>query len=189
MKLRQISIYYLAALLQGVCMVIVPAASTLLKSQKNGITESQYGVLTIPMILAGITGTLIISQVINRWGRKKAYFLGIFLNFLFLITIAGTHYTEGNNRLTFILLLMANAFLGSGVGIFVAILNILTINIAPEKSNSFLTGLHAFLGIGSAIAPQLVTLANQYGLWQASAFITAGLFTMILIAIFWNLPS
>ena len=81
-----------------------------------------------------------------------------------------------------------HAFLGSGVGIFVAILNILTINIAPEKSNSFLTGLHAFLGIGSAIAPQLVTLANQYGLWQASAFITAGLFTMILIASFGIFP-
>ena len=113
MKLKRIFIYYSGALLQGVCMVIIPAASTILKSQENGITDSQYGVLTIPMILAGIIGTLLVSRIVNRWGRKKAYFLGIFLNLLFLITIAGTYYAEGNNQFCFHLASCGECFLGS----------------------------------------------------------------------------
>ena len=54
MKVTRIFVYYTIAFLQGLTIVVIPAASTIFKAaEENAISDAEYGLLTLPMIVIG----------------------------------------------------------------------------------------------------------------------------------------
>ncbi len=179
--LLRLILYYLAGFLQGLCLVIVPAASAIFKqAAQNDISDVQYGLLALPMISAAILATATFAKWTRLLGRRKLYYLALLLNAVYLATVAATHYTIGASQASFILLMIANFCLGAGFGFLVSLLNILVVEPFKRRGDTILTGLHGFLGIGAAFAPQLVKFFQQENFWQGASLAALALLIVIL---------
>ena len=185
MKLTRGMLYYFTALLQGVTLVIIPAASPIFKTvEQNAITDDQYGQLLLPMIATATVATTLLKQIIAVLGKRGVHYLGIIFNIAYMLLTATTYFTKGDTNSSFLLLMVANLMLGAGLGLTVSVLNIVTVEIQPQKSNALLTGLHGCFGIGSAISPLLVSMCKQAGQWQLAPVLAAIAFTVLLIFVY-----
>ena len=170
MKISRIFIYYTSAFLQGLTIVVLPAASSIFKNpEENAISDAQYGLLTLPMILSAILSTVFLKEILSFLGKRKIYFYSILANISYLLLLAASYYSKGDGFKSFFLLLGANFMLGLGFGLLVSVLNIYAVALNPNKSDALLTGLHSCLGMGAALSPQFVTFAHSFGLWQAAS--------------------
>ncbi len=189
MQVARIIIYYIAGFLQGLCLVFIPAASTIFKSpEQNAISDIQYGFLAFPMIIVGILSTLFLKQMIGLLGRRKIFGIGCFANAAYMLFGSATYFTKGDGETSFLLFMAGNLMLGLGFGFLVSILNIYTAEVNPKKSDALLAGLHSFLGIGAGFSPQLVSYAYGLGHWQLAGIFGAILCTLILVSIPFVLP-
>ena len=172
----RLPVFYACAFVQGICLILLPASSFLFKSAAHhGLTDQQYGNLFLPMILSASAATLAFAALDIRWGKRRLFRAGFVSNLLFLLLSGAAFFTEKSNGLTFGLLFGANFFLGLGFGLFVTVLNVLTVAYFPEKRDTVLTGLHSFLGIGAAAAPVMVENALRYSSWLAAVAAALGI--------------
>ena len=185
MKITRIFVYYTIAFLQGLTIVVIPAASTIFKAaEENAISDAEYGLLTLPMIVSAILSTTLLKQILALLGRRKLYFYSILANLGYLLLTAVSYFSKGDSFSSFLLLLGANFMLGLGFGLLVSVLNIYTVALNPQKSDALLTGLHSCLGMGAALSPQLITFAHTWGIWQTASIAIAGVFfTIMLVSI------
>ena len=185
MKVTRIFVYYTIAFLQGLTIVVIPAASTIFKAaEENAISDAEYGLLTLPMIVSAILSVTLLKQILAFLGRRKLYFYSILANLGYLLLAACSYFSKGDSFSSFLLLLGANFMLGIGFGLLVSVLNIYAIALNPKKSDALLTGLHSCLGMGAALSPQLITFAHTWGIWQtASLGIAGAFFTLMLVSI------
>lgn len=181
--LLHIILYYIAAFLQGLCLVIIPAASTIFKqAEQNGISDGQYGLLSLSMILSAVLGTVTFSRWIKALGRRQLYYLALILNALYLLGVTASFYTIGAPLSSFVLLFAASFCLGGGLGFLISLLNVLVVEPFKKRGDAVLTGLHASLGIGAAAAPQLVSFFQQQGLWQGASLAALLLLAVVLVS-------
>ncbi len=183
----RILIYYTNAFLQGLALLIIPAAASIFKAQEeNAISDAQYGLLSLPMISAAILSTFFLKHILAYIKRSQVYFLGIACNAAYMLLASSSYLTRGGSaediQLSFILLMSANFMLGAGFGLLLSMLNTLVVDIAPKKSDALLTALHACLGIGAALAPQLVRFFHQMGAWQISALCISLMFVFMALS-------
>lgn len=169
-RLVKATTLYAAAFLQGVCLVLLPAASLILKSPEwSGLTDQQYGSLVVAMVITAIISSALLKRSAERFGYGLMFSLGLLGNAAYLSALVATAMTVGHQGVSFILLLAGNLCLGVGFGWLVAVLNILIVGLYPDRRDSALAGLHGCLGIGAALAPLLVTLFAGQGRWYLSA--------------------
>lgn len=172
----RILFYYTAAFFQGICLILIPAAGFILRTpEANHISQAQYGLLFLPMILMTIFVSGSFSSFLSRFGREKIFLAALISNFLYLLFCFLTRFTEQNPAASFVLLLASNLFLGSGFGLLVSVLNILTGEAAPRHRDSALVGLHALLGVGASAAPLIVQFFYERGEWTMGVLLTSGL--------------
>lgn len=161
---------YAVAILQGVCLVLIPAASVILKSPEwGGLTDQQYGSLVVAMVIMAIVSSALLKRSAERFGHGLVFYAGLLGNAAYLSALVATAMTIGNQELSFLLLLFGNLFLGVGFGLLVAVLNIFIVGLYPDRRDRALAGLHGCLGIGAALGPLLVTLFAGQGRWYLSA--------------------
>ena len=183
MKVTRIFVYYAIAFLQGLTIVVIPAASAIFKTaEENAISDAQYGLLTLPMIASAILSTVFLKEILSLFGKRKLYFYSILANICYLLLVASSYYSKGKGFESFLLLMGANLMLGLGFGILVSILNIYAIALDPKKSDTLLTGLHACLGMGAALSPQFITFAHSLGLWQIASLSIGIIFFILMFA-------
>lgn len=179
----KISLYYFSAFLQGLCIILISGSSFILKSPAaNAITDQQYGILFLPMIIMAVLVTWFFKKILNRLGEETLFYTGALTNVLFLAALYGVEKAAGNNALSFQLLCISNFFLGIGFGVFISVLNVLSIELFPRKRDSILAGLHGCLGIGAALSPLLISFFYARGFWSGSAVFTAALFAALIFA-------
>ncbi len=191
MQTLRVLTYYASGFMQGVAFVIIPAASTIFKSPgEGGISDAQYGYLTLPMITAAILSTSFLPKFLSYFGRKKVYFLGLAANILYMLFVGLTFFVKQDASMSFFLLMSGNLMVGIAFGLTVAVLNIYTVEVAPQKSDPLLTGLHACLGIGAAMSPQLIKFAHSnLGAWQMGAVLSIVLIAFVIFASLFFLPN
>ena len=187
-KLRYLPIYYTVAFLQGLCLVIIPAASSILKdSTQNAMNNTQYGLLSISMISATIISTLYLKKLLQIRSRAQIYAFACLCDIVYLLLVSCSYFSKGFGMYTFLILLVANLIQGFGMGMLIALLNMFMIELRPHKSDVLLSGLHGVWALGAASAPKWVHYWHVNLFWQGAALTCALAFCGITFIGYWVL--
>ncbi len=177
-------LFYSAALIQGLCQTIIPAASVILKlPEYNGLSDRQYGLSFLPLIATMLLATSLFPRLFHRFGGAKIFFAGILADFLFFAALwaAGTSASPGGS---FVALLWANAFLGFAFGWIVGVLNAVLAGLHPKHCDAALSGLHGFLVVGFAVSPLWISWFHGVYHWVGIIFpIAAGMLTVAYVLV------
>jgi fucose permease len=167
MRKYEILLVYSTALIQGLVLVTVPAASSVLTDPDAfDFSNSAYGALFIPQVAMALAGALLGPKLSRKMGLKLIYQAGIIFNICAMALITSSNWFMDNDNLAYICFLLGTTAVGAGFGLTLPMINVYAERFFPDNSASALTGLHTLLGTGTAMAPLLVAvLVKQIGWW------------------------
>jgi predicted MFS family arabinose efflux permease len=175
---------YGAGLFQGLSLVAVPAAATVLTSASGyDLSESQYGLLFLPQVVMAISGALALPWLGRHVGVKQVLMGGLVANALAMGLLVASNTVQGDAA-AFPVLLVATASLGLGFGVTLGSLSTFAGAFHPDRREVALTALNVLLGLGTALSPLLVAFFLDVGEWWYLPVIAAiGLLaTLVLTA-------
>jgi len=167
-KRSEISLVYLAGLIQGLALVTFPAASSIFTSphpQGYGFSSSQYGAMFLPQVVLAILASSLAPAFARRWHLKRVFLLGLGSNLVSMALLALSAVLMSSTSLAFGILLLATAALGLGFGTTVMAANTYAEEFFPERADSSVLALNALLGAGTALAPVFVVVFVGLGAW------------------------
>lgn len=158
---------YGAGVIQGIGLVTFPAAGGILTSPEHyGLSSSAYGMLFVPQAVMAILSSLSGNQASRLLGGPKRVFLaGIVCNALSMLLLLLSQFLIGNRELTYGLLLLATSFMGLAFGLTVPTINTYASRFFPNAVDRALLALNTLLGLGTALAPVIVSLFVGLGIW------------------------
>lgn len=160
--------FYAASFFQGFCLIIIPAASVILKSAEFGsLTDKDYGLSFLPMNLSAVGLTLFFNQLLRRYGRQTLLMGGMFGLGGYVASVWAASCGSDNVEV-FLWLLSANFCLGIGFGLLISVANLAMVELYPEKRDVLLMGMHGILGFGAALAPLAVEFFYRREHWPLS---------------------
>jgi len=182
-KKTEIFIIYITALIQGLALVSVPAASSVFTdAQKFGLSEGQYGTLFIPLMICAILGSLLGPVLARKFSLKGVFLTGLVFNLCAMSTIAFSQVFIDQFNLAFVILLIGTAALGAGFGTTLPMINTYAQGFFPDKSAVALTALHTLVGTGTALAPILASvLINNFEWWFLPLCVVISLIGVIIL--------
>lgn len=184
---REVSVVYLAGIVQGIVLVTFPAASTIFTDpDQYDLSNTRYGLLFVPQVLTAITASLLGSSLARRSSTKRVYLAGLLAGLVAMVLLLVSQFFESNTAVAFPMLLVATAFLGVGFGLTVPSLNTLTAAFHPEGVEKSVLVLNALLGLGTALAPVFVAVFVGLGFWWGlplTSAILLGLLTAASLAL------
>lgn len=181
MNIRFVKMIWLDSLafLQGIALVIIPSAGYILKRPElGGLKDQDYGFLFLPFILGAILSTWNYKSLERKCSQKQMIFSGLLLNVLFCLFLAGTWFFLKQESLLLFILCLGQICLGLGFGVLLSSLNLQVVELYESHRDAALAGLHAALGIGSAVAPFLVNHFYQHSAWQWAPAVLAAVFLL-----------
>jgi len=166
MERKEVAVVYLAGLMQGLTLVAFPAASSIF-TNPNGFNFSStgYGGLFVPQAILSILASLLSARFSAVGKIKSVFIIGLIANFLSMALLAASATLISHSMLAYAILLLATGILGIGFGLTVPSLNTFAAQFFPDKVDSAILILNAFLGIGTALAPLLVALFIGFSIW------------------------
>lgn len=177
---------YAAGLLQGVCLVAYPAASTILTSPEEfQLSSAQYGSLFIPQTILSIAASAFNQRLAKTFGSKRIFQTGLIANFFAMSLLALSALFVHEKVLAFILLFIGAASLGLGFGLAVPTLNEVISLLYPTRVDKKVLVLNALLGIGTALAPVFTLLFKVLGFWWGLPLL---LVILLFVLILFSLP-
>jgi MFS family permease len=163
---REVSVVYLAGIVQGIVLVTFPAASTIFTDpDRYDLSNTRYGVLFVPQVLTAIAASLLGSSLARRSSTKRVYLAGLVAGLVAMVLLLVSQFFDTDTAVAFPMLLVATAFLGVGFGLTVPALNTLTAAFHPQAVESSVLVLNALLGLGTALAPVFVAVFVGLGFW------------------------
>jgi MFS family permease len=178
----EVSVVYVAGVVQGVVLVTFPAASTIFTSPAHyDLTSSQYGTLFLPQVITAITASLLGGAAARRLGLKRVYLGGLVASLASMALLIASQFCTGTKALAFALLLIATGFLGIGFGFVVPALNTFTADFHPAGVDKAVLAINALLGLGTALAPVFVAIFIGLGAWWGLPVLSAVLLAGLLL--------
>ena len=161
----EVATVYVCGLFQGLSLVAVPAAATVLTSATGyDLSASQYGLLFLPQVVAAIAGSMSLPALAGRIGLKRVLLVGLVAN-----TVAMTLLVLSNavrtDAAAFPMLLVATTSLGLGFGLTLGSISTYAGAFNPQRRDVALTALNVLLGLGTALSPLLIALFLDIGEW------------------------
>ncbi|MBA3603928.1 MAG: MFS transporter [Parachlamydiaceae bacterium] len=190
MRKESIAVYS-SGLIQGICLVTFPAASTILTSPDAfNFSSTAYGSLFISQTIFALFSTAMNPRLCQYFSSKSVFIFGLIANLLSMVLMAFSVMATKRSELAHFILVVATALLGAGFGLTVPTLNAMTALLFPAKIDSMLLLLNALLGVGSALAPIFMALFVAFGFWWELPLILAGLIAfLILYSVSLTLPG
>jgi MFS family permease len=184
---REVSVVYLAGIVQGIVLVTFPAASTIFTDpDQYDLSNTRYGLLFVPQVLTAITASLLGSSLARRSSTKRVYLAGLLAGLVAMVLLLVSQFFESDTAVAFPMLLVATAFLGVGFGLTVPALNTLTAAFHPQGVEKSVLVLNALLGLGTALAPVFVAVFVGLGFWWGlplTSAILLGLLTAVSVTL------
>lgn len=182
---REVWIIAFAALLQGICLVSFPAASTLLTGEAFfGFSATSYGSLFLPQAVLSILGALSHPFLNRRFSSQTIFILGLICNLWAMALFFLSSWYLSQPEIAYSLLLMATGGLGLGFGLTVPTLNSMSVLIYPHNVDAALLLLNALLGVGTAAAPLGLYAFAAIGHWWGFPLMLALLLVALLLLSF-----
>ena len=181
-RTQAIAIVYLSGFLQGISLILYPAAGPIFTNPElHGLSSSQYGVLFTPQIILAIIASFAAPGLAGRWGMKQVLRAGLTANLLSMALLTASHFAIGQGMLPFLLLMLGTAALGTGFGFTITAVNPYAYSYFPGKEASAVTGLHILLGLGTALSSVLVNFFSELGYWWGAGVLAGGLFLLLAL--------
>ena len=184
-----LGLLYLTGVVQGLTLVTFPAASAIFTSPSAfNLSSAQYGAMFIPQVALAILASALGPRLASRFGLRGVLLLGLGGDVLSMALLSASPLALGSEK-AFVLLCVATGALGLGFGATVMALNTLVEGLSPGRADRAVLTLNALLGLGTALAPLLVTLFSALGAWWALPLLMTVL-AAVLFAIFaaWRAP-
>lgn len=173
-QIKKITAIYGSGFLQGLALVLYPAAGNIFTSADyHGLSSSAFGLLFIPQIILAIAASLSAPKLAERYGMQRVFAWGLTANTLAMLAFASSVFCIGLSALPFWVLLLGTAMLGTGFGFTITALNPFAYALFPGKAASAVTGMHIFLGLGTASAALLLNAFQGTGAWWAAGLAAA----------------
>jgi MFS transporter, FHS family, glucose/mannose:H+ symporter len=175
---------YAAGLFQGLSLVAVPAAATILTSPTGyDLSKSRYGLLFLPQVVLAIAGSLALPTLARRVGLKRVLLAGIVADLVAMSLLVASDAVQ-HDAVAFPMLLVATASLGLGFGLTLGSISTYAGAFMPDRRDVALTSLNVLLGLGTALSPFLVALFTSIGQWWYLPLLAAaGLAVLFVLAI------
>lgn len=184
----QTTVVDIAGVVQGIVLVTIPAASTILTDPAHyGLSSAQYGAMFAPQVVAAIAAALAGSGLARRHGTHAVYLTGLACSLASMVALLASAAVMHQQNLAYPLLLAATAFLGVGFGLAVPALNSLAAAFHPGAVDKAVLILNALLGLGTALAPVFVALFVGLGFWWGLPVLST-LLLVALLAVSFRLP-
>jgi hypothetical protein len=100
----QISLVYLAGLVQGVVLITFPAASSIFTSphpQVYGFSNSQYGAMFLPQVILAILASSLALAFARRWHLKRVFLPGLGSNLVSMALLALSNFFMSSTSLAY----------------------------------------------------------------------------------------
>lgn len=171
---RTIAAVYLSGFLQGVALILFPAAGPLFTDPAVfALTSSEFGLLFTPQILAAIAASVLAAGAARQWSMKQVLLGGLAANAAAMAVLAvSALFVQG--ALAFVLLLLATTAVGTGFGLTLTALNAYAFDLFPRRSDAAVTGLHVLTGLGQGGASLVLALFLSLGFWWGAPVAVAG---------------
>lgn len=184
----QMMVVYAAGLAQGVALVTFPAASAIFTSPNfYALSSQQYGAIFLPQAIAAVIASWLGAGWSRRRGVKQIYLVGIAANLLSMMLLYTSRFLVPDHSTSYAMLFVATTSLGVGFGLTVPALNTLAGALSPGKADSAILILNALLGVGTALAPLLISFFTRLGNWSLLPLLVA-ICLGILWSVGWKLP-
>ena len=181
-RTKAIIAIYGSGFLQGVALVLYPAAGNIFTNEAyHGLSSSEFGILFTPQIIFAILSSLSASRLAEKYSMRKVMIWGLIANLLSMLAFASSVFCIGMSSLPFWLLLLGTGLLGAGFGFTITALNPFAYNLFPGKEASAVTGMHIFLGLGTTTSALLLTSFQNMGIWWGSGILIAALIAVMLV--------
>ena len=179
----EIGLLYGAGVVQGLALVTFPAASAIFVSPTGfGLSGTMYGFMFLPQVVLAIGASAFSPRLAHRFGLRGVLILGLCGDLLSMGLLAASPLLIGSAQ-AFFLLCVATGALGFGFGAAVMALNTLVEGLFPDRADSAVLALNALLGVGTALAPLLVTLFNGLGVWWALPIVMIMLLILLITGV------
>jgi MFS family permease len=152
-------VVYAAGVAQGIVLVTFPAASTVFTDPSEyDLSNTQYGFLFLPQVITAIASALLGASLGRRFGTKRVYLAGLVAALVSMVVLIVSAFLTDDQTAAYVLLLFATACLGAGFGLSVPALNTFAGAFHPAGVDRAILVLNALLGLGTVLAPVLVSL-------------------------------
>jgi MFS family permease len=179
----------LTALVQGMVLVTIPAASGIIMGARDyALSGVQYGDLVLPEVAAAILAALSGFGLARRRPTRLAYRVGVALSLLAMVLLLATAPIEGSHAITFPVLLTASTLLGAGFGLILPIVMAYARYLHATNEDPSLLLLNALLALGAIIAPAIAVGFALLDWWWGLPVLVAVLLALQLL-LSGHLPS
>ncbi len=173
---------YLSGLLQGIALIIFPAAGPLFTDPEfHGLSSGQFGVLFTPQIIAAIAASALSARLAAQFGLKRVLLAGLAADVVAMLLLATSHLFIGAGSLAFVLLLLATGAVGAGFGFTLSALNTYAFDLFPDRADAAVTGLHVLTGMGQVGASLVLNLFLGLGMWWGAP-LSVGIALALMLA-------
>jgi fucose permease len=160
LRRRQIMAVYGSGLLQGISLIMLPAAGPILTDPDiHGLSSGEFGLLFVPQVVAAIVASAGSARLTSRVGSQPTLWFGLGANLLAMALMASSE------LLPLPLLLAAATMLGVGFGLSISTLNAYAFELFPGRQDAAVTGLHVTTGFGQVLAPLSLALFSGIASW------------------------
>ncbi len=182
----EIGVVYVAAVVQGLALVMFPAAGAIFTSAQGfGFDSTRYGAMFLPQVVLAVLASGLAPRLAHRWSLRRVLLGGLAGNIVSMALLALSRLMVGTPDTAFGFLLLATGALGLGFGATVMALNSYAETFFPGNADRAVLALNALLGLGTALAPVLVAIAVIMGAWWllplVVACISAVIFAVVLM--------
>lgn len=173
---------YVIGVVQGLALVTFPAASAIFTSPAGfALSGTGYGAMFIPQVVLAIATASLGGSLARRLGLRAVLQLGLCANLLSMALLAGAPLLIGSPA-AYMVLCLATGALGFGFGTTTMALNSLVQGFAGARQDVAVLTLNALLGLGTALAPLLVTLFGWLGAWWVLPVLVTLSLAVLLVA-------
>lgn len=165
-KKKTIAAVYLSGLLQGVALILFPAAGPLFTDPGfHALTSSQFGLLFTPQIIAAIAASAFAARCAAYFGMKRVLLLGLMLNVLSMLLLASSQGLLGKGNSAYPILLLGTTAIGAGFGFTISALNAYAFDLFQDRADAAVTGLHVLTGMGQVGSSLILGFFLSLGFW------------------------
>jgi fucose permease len=173
---KKVIAIYGSGFLIGLALILYPAAGNLMTDARyHGLSSGTFGVLFIPQVITAIVSSLLTPLLAKRIGMVRVWRWGLIFIVLSMLLFALSALGVGNPSLSFGILMVGTAALGACFGFTVSPLNPFAYELFPGREASAVTGLHIFIGLGTACSPLLLQLFQSIGMWWGAGLAIAAM--------------
>lgn len=177
----EIGVVYVAAVVQGLALVMFPAAGAIFTSAQGfGFDSTRYGAMFLPQVVFAVLASGLAPRLARRWSLRRVLLGGIAGDIVSMALLAASQLLLGVPDMAFGCLLLATGALGLGFGATVMALNSYAEAFFPGNADRAVLALNALLGLGTALAPVLVAVAVLMGAWWILPLAVACILAVIL---------